>query len=605
MTKAFQKVHEVYEELKSDWNNRRAEWEDISSFVGITVDTEYEYRTGSFDERGDLDEYVDDPTAALSVNQAGDYLVGLMWGTGDNVIKLKPSVYVTELASEAELAEFYKFATSQALYHMNHEDAGLSTSMQPYAYDQMSFGTSGIGCFRNNDFLTGVSENALMFPHYGIDNTMIDEGKGGKVEIVFSVYNWRVNRIIGQFATTGGVVDEKKLAKLPDTIQKAYKNNNVNDKYKIVFGFMPREDYDPKLKGKRGTRYVGYWFMDQDNASKKPFKTEDFKTKPVAMARAIKVRGEKYGRASGTLLISSIRSVNYLVGLAIETSEKLTNPALGMFNNAIFGDSVLDTSPDGLTIFNQEMLGQSGDPAFPLYDVGNPSALIEFVVPYLNEKIATGFKVDALLDFNSQKDMTATESLQRYAIRGQSLSGFLLQQKNELLIPLVKRAVGILLSLGALGVDPEAEPERAQRLIRDRGAPERVIPEAVMQVIKSGKPWFEIEFNNELERLTRTQSLQDMLQLINAVTAIAALNPDIVEAIDWYKLLEDINSNLSEQNQILLSEKEFRARIEQKAQVMAAQMALAAQESGAKANKDAAQADKADAEAVNITSQKG
>lgn len=597
MQPAFKRVHQVYEELKTDWNNRRGEWEDISSFVGINVDTEYEYRTGSYDERGDLDEYVDDPTAAQSVNQAGDYLVGLMWGTGDNVFKLKPSVYVTELASEAELAEFYKFATSQALYHMNHEDAGLSGSLQPYAYDQMSFGTSGIGCFRNNDFLTGVSENALIFPHYGIDNTMIDEGKGGKVEIVFSVYNWRVNRIVGQFATVDSVVDEKLLSKLPKKIRDAYNSGQVNTKFKIVFGFMPREDYDPKLKGKRGTRYVGYWFMDDDNQSKEPFKTEDFKTKPVAMARAIKVRGEKYGRASGTILISSIRSVNYLVGLSIETAEKLTNPALGMFNNAIFGDSVLDTSPDGLTIFNQELLGQSGNPAFPLYDVGDPSSLIQFVIPYLNEKITTGFKVDALLDFNSAKEMTATESLQRYTIRGQSLSGFLLQQKNELLVPLVKRSIDILLNLGALGVDPIAEPERANFLIRERGLQERVIPEAVMKVIESGKPWYEISFNNELERLTRTQALQDMMQLINSVTVIAALYPDIIMAIDWYQMLVDINTNLSEQNQILLSEDEFREQIAQRAQMMQAQMMMQAGQAGAAIEKDTAQASKANAEA--------
>jgi hypothetical protein len=376
----------------------------------------------------------------------------------------------------------------------------------------------------------------------------------------------------------------------------------IRDRFKIVFGFMPREDYDPKLKGKRGTRYVGYWFMDEDGCDKKPFKTEDFASKPIAMARAIKIRGEKYGRASGTILMSSIKSVNYLVGLSIETSEKLTNPALGMFNNAVFGDSVLDTSPDGITIFNQEMLGQTQNPAFPLYDVGDPSTLIQFVIPYLNEKITTGFKVDALLDFNSSKEMTATESLQRYTIRGQSLSGFLLQQKNELLVPLVKRAVSILMGLGALGIDPQKEPDRASFVSRERGLGERVIPDAVLQVMESGMPWYTISFNNELERLTRTQSLQDMMQLINSVTVIAALYPDIIMAIDWYKMLVDINSNLSEQNQILLSEDKFREGIEAKAQAMQAQMEAQMGQAQAGTSKDMAQANKADAEAQKALS---
>lgn len=593
----FKKVHEVYEELRSDWENRRGLWEDISAFVGIGVDTEYQYRTGSYDERGDLDEHIDDPTAAMSVTQAGDYLVGLMWGTGENSLKLEPSPYVLEYADQATLAPFYKFASEQTLYHLNHEDANFNTALQPYAYDQFSFGTSGLGCFRNRDFLSGVAENALVFRNYGIDNTMIDEGKNGKPDIVFSLYNWRVNRIVGEFATVDGVIDDVLFAKLPERVRKLYNTNQVNDKLKIVFGFMPREDYDPKLKGKRGTRYVGYWFMDEQGCSKKPFKTEDFETKPVAMARAIKIRGEKYGRASGTQLMSTIRSNNYLVGLAIETVEKMTNPALGIFNNALLGDNVLDSSPDGLTVFNQELLGQQGNPAFPLYDVGDPSALIQFVIPYLNEKITTGFKVDALLDFNSAKEMTATESMQRYAIRGQSLAGFLLQQKNELLVPIVKRAISVLLGLQLLGVDPEIDPQRAAYLIRERGLPERVMPEAVKRVIAEGKPWYTIQFNNELERLTKTQALQDMLQVIQSTTMIAQLYPEIIMAVDWYKMLEDINASLPEQNQLLIGADQFRAQVQARAQQMAQQQQAAMLQAGAQAGKDVAQANKADAEA--------
>mgnify|MGYP000421381958 CR=1 FL=1 len=154
-----------------------------------------------------------------------------------------------------------------------------------------------------------------------------------------------------------------------------------------------------------------------------------------------------------------------------------------------------------------------------------------------------------------------------------------------------------LLGLGALGVNPEEDPERASRLTEQRGLPERVIPDAVLQTIKAGKPWFTISFNNELERLTRTQSIQDMLQLVNSVTAIAALNPDIVMAVNWYKLLSDINSNLSEQNQILLSEEEFSEVIAQKAQAMQAQMQAQAGQAEAAAGKDMAQANKSNAEA--------
>jgi len=598
MKSHFDNTYELYTSCKTEWERNRSTWIDISRFVGITVDTNYVNNRGQSGRKGtDLDTFVDDPTAALCVNQAGDYVMGIMWGTGEGVFDLKPSRYVTELIDAEAVADFYDYATDQTLYHMNHADAGLSTSLKPYAYDQQGFGTSGVGTFLNKSFMNGVADNALIFSNYGVDNLMIDEGKGGQCDIVFVTYNWKVNRIVGEFCMSNGDVDEKKLAKLPSVMKDAYKNGSFNDNFTIVFGFFPRDDYDPKLKGKRGARYKGVWFMD-DARDNKTFFEEDFLDRPIAVARAIKVRGEVYGRASGTLLSSTIKSVNFIVGTAIEIVEKMANPSLGIFSNSIFGDSVLDSSPNGLTVFNQTMAGNSNTPAFPLYDVGDPSAILQFIVPYLNEKVTTGFKVDALLDFSSAKEMTATESLQRYAIRGKSLAGMLLQQKNECLIPMTKRSVSLLMSIGELGVDP-IDLKRVKAL-REVGQERRVIPDAVLQVIKSGRPWYEIRWNNELEKLVRTEAVQNLIQIIQAITAIAALYPSIVEAVNWYKLLKDINDNLDVNNQILFSEDEFKQKIAEAAERQAQMLALQAGESSSKTSANMAKAKKDNEEAKNV-----
>lgn len=597
MAKEFKNVQKMYEDLKIRWEKKRPDWQEISNFVGIRVDADYINKRGSSqDNAKDLDEYVDDPTPAISVDQAGDYLLGVMWGTGQNVFDLMPSRYVTELIDPQLVEDFYAFATDQSLYHMNHESSGFTTALRPYSYDQFSFGTAGIGVFKNDAFENGIDENALICKDYGIDNTMIDEGKSGQVEYVFSVYNWKVNRIVGEFAKTNGIIDMKKVDKLPKDIKEAYKNNSLNEQFQIVFGFYPREDYDPKFDGKRGTRYRGVWFMDDQNDGE-PFFEEDFAERPIAIARAIKVRGETYGRSSGTMLISTIRSVNFMVGNAIEIVDKMSNPALGMTNSAIFGDAALDTSPDGLTIFNQALVQASGgNPIFPIHDVGNPEAILNFLVPYLNDKIVTAFKVDALLDFSGAKEMTATESLQRYAIRGKSLAGFLLQQKNEMLVPVTKRAVSLLLGMGELGVDPNKDKERAERL-KTAGKSDRVIPQPVLDVIATGRPWYEIRWNNELEKLTRTEAVQNLVQMIQAITAIAGLYPQIISAVDWYKLLKDINDNLDHNSQILISADDFKAQIEKAAQMQEAQMQMQAGQAGAQIQKDQSSANKNNSDA--------
>jgi hypothetical protein len=214
--KDFQQVRTLYGELKTTRDRAKPPWDDISRYVGINTQPNYAYnRDGQAQAADRLDQYVDDPTATISVNQAGDYLTGIMWGTGEGVLSLVPSRYVKELVDAEAVQPFYDFATDQTLYHMNHHEAGYSTALRPYAYDQFSFGTSGIGIFLNRGFVDGRDENALIARQYGVDNVVIDEGKSGLVDYVFATYNWRVNRIVGEFAMVGGVLDQKAFDKLP------------------------------------------------------------------------------------------------------------------------------------------------------------------------------------------------------------------------------------------------------------------------------------------------------------------------------------------------------------------------------------------------------
>lgn len=597
-TDDFKEIQQIYTQLKTNGERYKPLWDRISQLVGITVDPDYLWNSRNQNKSTQLDEYVDDPTAAISVNQAGDYLLGILWGTGEGVVDLIPSRYVTELVDAQTVQPWYDFATNQVLYHMNHPHCGYGTALRAYAYDQFSFGTSGIGLFKNSAFLRGIDENCMIARNYGIDNTRIKEGKSGSPDIGSAVYHWNVARIIAEFCTINGTVDNIAVSKMPDAIRRAYEAGQYNTEFDIVFMWMPRKDFDPKLQGKRGTKYRGVWFFD-GGTENRIFCEEDFSERPVNMARMIKVRGEDYGRSSGTMLLSSISSVNYMFAVTQEILEKMANPALGAFGNSIFGDGVLDTSADGLTIFNQTQAAGSQLPVFPIHDVGDPKGIIEFLLPYLNEKITTAFKIDALLDFNSAKDMTATESLQRYNIRGKSLAGMLGQQKNERAVPDVRRAISICYDVGELGVNSKLDPQRAQRLA-SLSKTERIIPDAVLQVIASGRPWYELRFNNELEKLLRTENIQALTQIIQAVTAIAALYPPIVEAIKWYDLLKYFNDNLDSNSQILVTAKEFKDIIAKAAADKQAMMKIQAAQAGGQFQKDTASANEANANAGAI-----
>ena len=590
-------VQNLFDSMKAEHLVHVPLWNDIEKYTGIVVDSNLLHNNGKLVPNDYKDIYVDDPTSATSVDQAGDYLIGIMWGTGKKVVDIIPSRYVLNDANLKEVEKWYSYATEQLLYHMNHSDAGLQTSLRPYAYDQFAYGNSGIGVFKNNAFEKGIDDNALIFRSYGIDNTCIDEGKSGLVDYTGSSYYWTANRIVSEFAKVDGAVDDKKISKMPKVIREAYANKDTTQKFPIVNLVYPRSDFDPKFKGSRGTRFRGVWFLDSPKGGKF-LHEESFAEKPIAFCRQIKVRNQVYGRGSGTMLLSTIKSVNFMISTAIEVVEKMSKPALGMYGNALFGDAVLDSSPDGLTIFNSTFASGNQNPLFPIHDVGDPSAIVQFLVPYLNEKVVTAFKIDSMLDFSSGKEMTATESMQRYTIRGKSLAGMLTQQKVECLEPYTKRSISLLDNLGELGINPEMNPERASDLI-NRGRGDRVIPQSVVDVMKSGRPWFELRFNNELEKLVNTEAVQNLLQVIQAIGAIASMYENIIEAVDWYKLLKDINDNLDANNQILISADDFKANLEKVAKQQQAMMMMQAGQMNASTEKDQATANKTNRESVN------
>ena len=118
---------------------------------------------------------------------------------------------------------------------------------------------------------------------------------------------------------------------------------------------------------------------------------------------------------------------------------------------------------------------------------------------------------------------------------------------------------------GVLGINPE-EADAEQLL--NRGYTQKIIPQAVSECLEEGKPWFEIHFNNEVEKLGKTERVDDLIKLINVITAMMAVYPQIGEAVDWYKLLASVSEALGFKDN-LVDEKKFRAQIEAMAQQQA------------------------------------
>jgi hypothetical protein len=90
---------------------------------------------------------------------------------------------------------------------------------------------------------------------------------------------------------------------------------------------------------------------------------------------------------------------------------------------------------------------------------------------------------------------------------------------------------------------------------------------------------------------------------LQSIIAIAGVYPQIIEGVNWHKLLKDINDNLDYNNQILISEKDFKAKIDAIAKERNMMMQIQAGQVGSEIQKNTATANKQNTEAQNARGQ--
>jgi len=106
----------------------------------------------------------------------------------------------------------------------------------------------------------------------------------------------------------------------------------------------------------------------------------------------------------------------------------------------------------------------------------------------------------------------------------------------------------------------------------------------------AGERWYKLTFNNELEKLSRTEKIENILKALNFLTGMAALFPGILQGVEWYKMWQDVNDFLG--ISYTIDEDEFKAIIAKEAEMRRQAILLQAQQQGAQINKDMAGAEK-------------
>lgn len=496
---------------------KRSIWNEQFQVVGEYVSQnkrsfQEENEAGAF-----LNEDIFDSTATFAANNAASALLGMLWPSS-----AKSSARIEEPDDMGELdaaeVEWYKNASDTLVKYMDDPKSNLFVALDEYMQDDLIFGTSGVGVFWSND--------RFLFRPYGVSESYIDEGENGTVDTVYSVNKWSVSRI----------VDTYGLDVVSDEIRDKYKNGKYDDKCEVLVAYEPRRD-----RKEDGEGYLNYPFRSVhiEPKTKTLLRESGFETFPIMVNRFKKLSYETYGRSPAMNALPDIREINTLRESVIIATEKLLDPALGVFNDGVMGNGVIDTSAGAINVFDS-MGAQNGSPVFPVNTVGDLSATIGRIEELANN-IAQHFYIDRLLDFNNETQMTATETQQRAAIRAASLSSLLSRQIAEVFLPLVDRCVALLFRNGKLGVMPEDAME----------GDFNIIPERIAQRIREGEESYKVRFLTAADRASKAEELSGSIQYIQFMQSWAQTNPDVLlhlnekEAPEVFKDLFGANNKLN------------------------------------------------------------
>ena len=269
---------------------------------------------------------------------------------------------------------------------------------------------------------------------------------------------------------------------------------------------------------------------------------------PISMCRQIRVNNQVYGESAGTLAISSVKMLNHIAGNTVDNIEKTTDAPLGIISGSLVAGNVLNRSANSVTVFNPQSANTSNQPIFPISQAGDISAVVNFLIPQLQKTIINMFKIDQLLDFNNQTEMTATESSYRMSIRGKAINGLLSQQKTECIEPTCHRAISIIQNCNLFGFTQEeiqAMPEETEEQLAYKQqliATGDYIPEVVVNAMKDNKMWYSLKFNGELEKLCNAEIYEAIGRFLQYLSAILNLKPEVAHAINGYEFLDLLKS---------------------------------------------------------------
>lgn len=422
-----------------------------------------------------------DPTHITALERFA--AAGVAITTPEEKFYIKPSFGDPDLMKIQAVKQWCDYA-GRRMYSIRHAvHTGFSVSANE-DWDQLGrYGTSAV-------WSEAIEGRGLIYRTLNLAECYIDVDVAGIVDTVYR----KLTRTARQCEQLFGYD-----ALTPKMLQ-ALQDNKPHEQFELLHAVRPNTRWDRDKMDWRSkpiaSRYLAL-------GEKIYLRRGGYFTSPISVSRHMTSPGEKYGRSPAIKMLPTINGVNAMRHTTLRAGHKAVDPAIAFYDDD--GITSMATKPGGMNpnlvdeqgrLLVARMPGGEGALPWAAQDIESERGQIR--TAFLEEF----YKI--LTDPNSR--MTTTEVLEVMAKQGVLVRPFAGRYAMEKQHPMSNRDLDLELRAGQVKMPP---PE----------------------VIEAGI-WPTIEYENPLAEMARAQSTSKTLRFIEAMGAVAAIDPAVVDAID-------------------------------------------------------------------------
>jgi len=283
-------------------------------------------------------------------------------------------------------------------------------------FDLIAFGTSCLQIEEDKD-------DIIRFSSRHIKEIYISEDAKGMVNCIYRRFKMSAKATVEKFG----------LENVSKKVQDTYKKAQFDD-IDLCHVVKPRDMYNPRKEDKQNMPFVSCYF-EYDNGH--IISEGGFREFPYVVPRYLKASNEIYGRSPGMNALADVKVLNKMVEVGMKAAQKQVDPPLLVPDDSML--MPIRMSPGSINYYRAGTRDR-----IETLNIGANNPLGLSMEDQRRQAISQIFHVDQLL-ITENRNMTATEVVQRNQEKMRILGPVLGRLQSELLQPMIIRIFNIML----------------------------------------------------------------------------------------------------------------------------------------------------------------